>query len=294
MIFQFTNDIGKEDVKVLYLADLKKHVTSQFGGDQSLNKILDLIQPSNLTYKEEILSCLNDKVNPIQTYITCDNYVFIGYCNIISYLNMSSTHFNDCKWKHYITPYARSKNNTPQYVSYEHFGEDICYFFINESQMLARHHELQKSLFTIKKDVVSVKTIQICDEDKFSKVYEVMTFKGHPYMIGEQTNEFGERVLRCTKYDINSKKSRILFSIKLLYPDYKLILNRSKTQLAIIYKECLVLHSVLHFKNEPLISIDFDGQLDDVNLEEINAYQISDKYIYFLAGDTLYIVNIEE
>ena len=85
----YKNNQGKECVKVLPFSQIRKNATSHFGGDHSLNKYLDLISESELTFKDEFLSQLDGKVYPIQSYINYDNFVFIGIGNTLCIKNLA-------------------------------------------------------------------------------------------------------------------------------------------------------------------------------------------------------------
>jgi hypothetical protein len=90
LTLQYMDELNHECVKVFPFKSISKNATNHFGGDRSLNKYLELIQRSNLSFKDEVLSQLDGKVFPIQSYINYDNFIFVGHGNTISLKNLNN------------------------------------------------------------------------------------------------------------------------------------------------------------------------------------------------------------
>ena len=88
---------------------------------------MDLIQNSDMSFKDEILTELDSKIFPIQSYINYDNYIIIGHGSIVSFKNLSNV--NECEWNHYVRHYKTVSENL-YFRMHDKFSEDIHYFFM--------------------------------------------------------------------------------------------------------------------------------------------------------------------
>lgn len=72
------------------------------------------------------------------------------------------------------------------------------------------------------------------------------------------------------------------------------MVDRKNAVMAIIYHDTLTLHKILAMKSEPIMTIQFKGALQDLDLNAIDHYLVNEHYIYILSRDILYIINLND
>ena len=69
---------------------------------------------------------------------------------------------------------------------------------------------------------------------------------------------------------------------------------RKNATVAIVYQDYLTIHKLAGGKSDPIMTVQFKGALQDLELSSIQFYQMDEKFIYILSKDILYIINLEE
>ncbi|CDW91026.1 UNKNOWN [Stylonychia lemnae] len=302
LVLLYLNQSGKQCVKVIPFGQIRKTANTQFAGDGIYNKYIEIIQDSSLSYEEEVLSQLDGKVFPIQSYINYDNYVILGHANVISFKNLTDLcSQNQNGWEHMFRDYKQIKSKTEHYTAVENFDQDIYYFFMSGDSLYVRYMDGKKKQFSIRDNKVKIQDVYTWDVEKsvvgkVLKIRELLTIKDKPFIVFDLQNQFTQEItVNVVKSDSTKNIIKNVMKLQLLdQENFNVLINRKDATIAILYQDQITRHKICGGKSQSIQTIQFKGQLSDLDVQQIDSYQVNTMYIFILSKDLLYIINLAE
>ena len=105
----FKSENKEPFVKVIPFRSISK-TQSNYSGHNSLNRIMDFIQESELSFRDEILSALSGKIYPVQSYINFESFVIVGHGNCFAYKNLANLCCKSKQWNYCLKKYSHVKD----------------------------------------------------------------------------------------------------------------------------------------------------------------------------------------